>query len=61
MKIIKDIKQRAKEIKACLAASGSLAQHQYSLFLNYSEEPVFFDWGENQGVMAYQKKTIGEF
>lgn len=56
MKIIKDVKQRAKEIKACLAASGSLAQHQYSLFLNYSEEPVFFDWGENQGVMAYQKK-----
>ncbi len=59
MKIIKDIKRHAKEIKACLAARGCLAQHQYFLFLNYNregEKPVFFDWGKKQGVMAYQKK-----
>lgn len=59
MKIIKDVIRYSQEIQACIFACGHLAQHQYYLFLNYNREGeahIFFDAGDNRGVMAYQKK-----
>ncbi|TSC53610.1 MAG: hypothetical protein LiPW39_171 [Parcubacteria group bacterium LiPW_39] len=59
MKIIKDIDQIPQEVQACISVYGHLAQHNYYLYLNYNrkdEKHIFFDAGNNRGVMAYQKK-----
>ncbi|HBH46270.1 MAG: hypothetical protein A2445_04510 [Candidatus Jacksonbacteria bacterium RIFOXYC2_FULL_44_29] len=62
MKINRNIEKDSLNIREIIHNYGHLSQHNYWFYLNYAmpgEKPIFFDFSDRGGILAYEKgKTL---